>query len=294
MLYLTFGGNSYFGCVLSAQKCEKIYLGRLPTYFCLENLPWFSLGVAGRIYQEWIPSYDTQTWPLGLPFGFWRQVNHTKLLWWSINEKLKIGSTPQVFPIPESHVKIQTVQILTAALPPLPHALLPSPCSKIMSWSNSGATTILTVCLFCGSAENRKLNQLPSSPWENFEGECQIMHLPVLPGLPVSAGSPIRNEGAPGSLWIPAATHEESVCTNHCDCHPYPHIIHHLWVALVPPARRVGGKPHLRITGLASNNSINWVHHRGEVLPHLQTLLKVLALLLLLVLFQNFINSFFR
>ena len=35
------------------------------------------------------------------------------------------------------------------------------------------------------------------------------MCLPVLPGLPVSKGSPVRDEGVPGLLLIPAAMNEK-------------------------------------------------------------------------------------
>ena len=36
-IVLTFGRNGCFGCVLSAQKCEKNYLDRVPSYFFSET-----------------------------------------------------------------------------------------------------------------------------------------------------------------------------------------------------------------------------------------------------------------
>jgi hypothetical protein len=65
--------------------------------------------------------------------------------------------------------------------------------------------------------------------------------LPVGPGLPVSYGSPVGDEGAPGLLLILVATNEEAVCTDHRDCHPYPHIIHHLKILTILLAGQVGG-----------------------------------------------------
>ncbi len=40
---LLFGRNDNFGSIMSVQKWAKIYLGRIPNYFIVENLPQFSL-----------------------------------------------------------------------------------------------------------------------------------------------------------------------------------------------------------------------------------------------------------
>jgi hypothetical protein len=111
-----------------------------------------------------------------------------------------------------------------------------------------------------------------------------VRGLVVLPGLPVSNGSPFRDERAPGLLSIPTPADEEAVCANNSDRHPYPHIIHHLGISALSLACQVGGKPSLGIPGLASRNSVDQIYHRCKVLLHLQTGLKVFVLLLLLVL----------
>jgi hypothetical protein len=78
------------------------------------------------------------------------------------------------------------------------------------------------------------------------------------------------------------------------DCHPDLHIIHHLRILTIPLAGQVGGQPLLRIPSLSTRNAIHRVNHRCKILPHFQTVLEILILLLLLMLFQNFANSFFR
>jgi hypothetical protein len=122
--------------------------------------------------------------------------------------------------------------------------------------------------------------------------ESEVRGLVVLPGLPVSKGSPVRDERAAGLLSIPAPTDEEAVCANNSNRHPNPHIIHHLRISAVPLACQVGDKPLLGIPGLASRNPINQIYHRCKVLLHLQTGLKVFILLLLLVLQKNFPKFF--
>jgi hypothetical protein len=122
--------------------------------------------------------------------------------------------------------------------------------------------------------------------------ESEVRGLVVLPGLPVSKGSPIRDERVPGLLSIPAPADEEAVCANNSNRHPNPHIIHHLGISAVPLACQVGGKPLLGILGLVSCNPVNQIYHRCKVLPHLQTGLKVFILLLLLVLRKNFPKFF--
>ncbi len=62
--------------------------------------------------------------------------------------------------------------------------------------------------------------------------ESEVKGLVVLPGLPVSKGSPVRDERAWGLLSIPAPTDEEAVCVNNSNRHPNPHIIHHLGAEL--------------------------------------------------------------
>ncbi len=42
--------------------------------------------------------------------------------------------------------------------------------------------------------------------------ESEVRGLVVLPGLPVSKGSPVRNERVPGLLSIPAPADEVAVC----------------------------------------------------------------------------------
>jgi hypothetical protein len=116
------------------------------------------------------------------------------------------------------------------------------------------------------------------------ERESEVRGLVVLPGLPVSKGSPVRDERAPGLLLIPASVDEEAVCANNSNHHLNPHIIHHLGISAVPLACQVGGKPPLGIPGLVSRNSINQIYHSCKVLLHLQTGLKVFILLLLLAL----------
>ncbi len=88
-------------------------------------------------------------------------------------------------------------------------------------------------------------------------------------------------------LSIMAATNEEVVCMDHRDCHPNPCIIHHLRILTIPLADQVGGQPLLCIPSLATRNAIHRVNHRRKILPHFQTVLEILVLLLLLVLFQN-------
>jgi hypothetical protein len=122
--------------------------------------------------------------------------------------------------------------------------------------------------------------------------EPEVKGLVVLPGLPVSKGSPVRDERVPGMLLIPAPTDKEAVCMNNSNQHPNPHIIHHLGISAVPLAFQVGDKPLLGIPGLASCNPINQIYHRCKVLLHLQTGLKVFILLLLLVLQKNFPKFF--
>jgi hypothetical protein len=78
---------------------------------------------------------------------------------------------------------------------------------------------------------------------------------------------------------------------DHRDRHPNPHIIHHLRILTIPLAGQVVGQPLLRIPSLATRNAIRRVNHRCKVLPHFQTVLEVLILLLLLMLFKNF-NKF--
>ena len=51
---------------------------------------------------------------------------------------------------------------------------------------------------------------------------------------------------------ITATTNEEAVRTDHRDCHPNPHIIHHLRILPIPLASQVGGQPLLRIPSLAA------------------------------------------
>ncbi len=116
--------------------------------------------------------------------------------------------------------------------------------------------------------------------------ESELRGSIVLPDLPVSKGSPVRDERALGLLLISAPADEEAVCANNSNQHPNPHIIHHLGISTVPLACQVGGsgKPLLGISGLASRNPINRIYHRCKVLPHLQTGLKAFILLLLLVL----------
>ena len=87
---------------------------------------------------------------------------------------------------------------------------------------------------------------------------------------------------------IPAATNKEAVCSHHRDSHPKPHIIHHLQILTVPLACQLSGKPLLCVPSLSSRDPIHRVDHWCKILPHFQTVLKVLVLLLLLVLFQNF------
>jgi hypothetical protein len=61
--------------------------------------------------------------------------------------------------------------------------------------------------------------------------ESEVKGLVVLPGLPVSKGSPVRDERARGLLSIPAPTDEEAVCVNNSNRHPNPHIIQYtIWV----------------------------------------------------------------
>jgi hypothetical protein len=122
--------------------------------------------------------------------------------------------------------------------------------------------------------------------------ESQVRGLVVLPGLPVSKGSPVRDERAPGLLSIPAPTDEEAVRANKSHQHLNPHKIHHLGTSVVPLACQVGGKPLLDIPGLASRNPVNQLYHRCKVLPHLQTGLKVFIHLLPLVLQKNFTKFF--
>ncbi len=108
--------------------------------------------------------------------------------------------------------------------------------------------------------------------------------LVVLPGLPVAKGSPVRDERASGMLSVPAPADEKTVCTNNSNRHPNPHIIHNLGVSAIPLTCQVGGKSLLGISGFASRNTINRIHHWHEVLLQFQTGPKVLVLLLLLVL----------
>jgi hypothetical protein len=58
--------------------------------------------------------------------------------------------------------------------------------------------------------------------------------LVVLPGLPVTKGSPVRDERVPGLLLISAPADEEAVCANNSNCHPNPNIVYHLGLSAVP------------------------------------------------------------
>jgi hypothetical protein len=146
--------------------------------------------------------------------------------------------------------------------------------------------------LRCGSSQSSGCCSNRQSAVKVQGREYEVRGLVVLPGLPVSNGSPVRDERAPGLLSIPAPADEEAVCVNNSNRHPNPHIIHHLGISVVPLACQVGGKPLLGILGLVSRNSINQIYHRCKVLPHLQTGLKVFILLLLLVLQKNFPKFF--
>jgi len=74
-----------------------------------------------------------------------------------------------------------------------------------------------------------------------------------------------------------AATNEEAVRTDHRDCHPNPHIIHHLRILTIPLAGQVGGQPLLRIPSLtAGANELNervWAPPFG--LPSITSLLRI-------------------
>ena len=112
--------------------------------------------------------------------------------------------------------------------------------------------------------------------------------LPVWPGLSVAKGSPVGDEGAAGLLSIPAATNEEAVCTNHRNCHPDPHIKHHLRILMIPLAGQVDSQALLGILSLTTGNAIHRVNHRCKVIPHFQTIPLTHVFLLLLMLLQNF------
>ena len=66
--------------------------------------------------------------------------------------------------------------------------------------------------------------------------ESEVRGLVVLPGLPVSKCSPVRDERALGLPLIPAPADEAAVCANNSNQHPNPHIIHHLGISAVPLA----------------------------------------------------------
>ncbi len=89
------------------------------------------------------------------------------------------------------------------------------------------------------------------------------------------------------SLSIPAAANKEAVCSHHHDSHPNPHIIHHLQILTFPIACQLSSKPLLRVPSLSSHDPIHRVDHWCKIIPHFQSVLEVLVLLLLLMLFQN-------
>ncbi len=146
--------------------------------------------------------------------------------------------------------------------------------------------------LRCGASQSSGRCSYRQSAVKVQGRESEVRELVVLPGLPVSKGSPLRNEKVPGLLSIPAPTDEEAVCANNSNRHPNPHKIHHLGISAVLLVCQVGSKPLLGIPGLASCNPINQIYHRCKVFPHLQTGLKVFILLLLLVLQKNFPKLF--
>ena len=97
--------------------------------------------------------------------------------------------------------------------------------------------------------------------------------LHVQPGLPVTKGSPVRDEGAVGLLLIPAAMNEEAVCTNYRICHPDPHIKHHLRILMISLAGQADSQALLGILSLTTRNAIHRVSHRCKVLLYFQTIL---------------------
>jgi hypothetical protein len=115
--------------------------------------------------------------------------------------------------------------------------------------------------LRCGASQSSGCCSNRQSTVKVQGRESEVRGLVVLPGLPVSKGSPVWDERAPGLLSIPAPADEEAVCANNSNQHPNPHIIHHLGISAVPLAYQVGGKPLLGIPGLTSRNSINQIYH---------------------------------
>ncbi len=71
-----------------------------------------------------------------------------------------------------------------------------------------------------------------------------VKPLPVQPGRSTSH---LRRPRRSGLLSITAATNEEAVRMDHRNCHPNPHIIHHLRILTIPLAGQVGGQPLLHI-----------------------------------------------
>jgi hypothetical protein len=80
---------------------------------------------------------------------------------------------------------------------------------------------------------------------------------------------------------------------DHSDCHPNPHIEHHLRILTIPLAGQVGCQPLLCITSLMPCNAVHRVNHRCKVLPRFLTVLEILILLLLLVLLKNLCKVLF-
>jgi len=59
---------------------------------------------------------------------------------------------------------------------------------------------------------------------------------------------------------------------------------------MIPLAGQVGGQLLLRIPSLTARNAVHRVNHRHKILPHFQTVLDILILLLLLMRTKNWKN----
>ena len=110
---------------------------------------------------------------------------------------------------------------------------------------------------------------------------------PVLPGLPIEQCRPIGDAWPRRSLPISTSTEEKAICPHHSQRHPYPNIVNHLRVALLPLRPHMSCQSPLCIPCLATSNTVYSVDQRSEVLSHLMARIKVLILLLLLMRCQN-------
>ena len=105
--------------------------------------------------------------------------------------------------------------------------------------------------------------------------------------MPVKHVIPLPDLGVAGPIPILTAMEEEAIRWYHCDCHPYPHILHHARILLPPFCRQKSRKMLLHIPSLLASNAIHVIDQWSEVLVLPEAGVKVLILFLLLLCSNN-------